>query len=195
MIESCGVLVLTATLIAIPAFPNEPGAGEPPQPRASAFPSGQGVGPQGITPVNVLIKNSCGHQVTPPTAKLHTTTKDLLRWKVINNCAQAQPVLVCVYDGTTKLLKNPFKLCMPDPNVHDIGKTFIVAAHGQDTFDCAAEDPNFHGKYKKQVRVGAAEVPASGCPTIFQQSLTKPVSGKNDPVKIYLHALDVEVVP
>ena len=122
MIESRGVLVLTVSLMAIPAFPSEPGAGEPPKPQAPAFPSGQAVATQGITPVNVLIKNSCGHQVTPPTAKVHTTTRDLLRWKVINNCAQPQPVLVCVYDATTKLLKNPFKPCMPDPNVHDIGK-------------------------------------------------------------------------
>jgi hypothetical protein len=149
---------------------------------------------QAVTPVNVLIKNTCAHEVHPPTAKLHTDTRDLLRWRIQNNCGQAQPVLICVYSKTTNRLKNPFKPCKPDPNVHDVGKIFIVASHDHATFDCATEDPNFQGKYRKQVRVGATEVPPAGCPAVFQRRATRAVPGAK-PVKILMHALDVDVVP
>ena len=148
---------------------------------------------QAVTPVNVLIKNSCAHQVNPPTAKLHTSTKDLLRWRIQNDCGQAQPVLICVCSKATNLLKNPFKPCKPAPDVHDVGKTFVVASNDHATSIARPRTRSF-GRVRKQVRVGTAEVPPPGCPGVFQRRTTKAVPGAK-PVKILMHALDVDVVP
>jgi hypothetical protein len=187
-----GAVLMTVALSASAVMAQPARSAAPPKPQKStAAPKVPAA--QGITPVNVLIKNSCDHQVSPPTAKLHTTTKDLLRWRIQNNCGQDQPVLICVYEKTTNQLKNPFKPCAPDPSVHDVGKIFTVASHGHETFECATEDPSFHGKYRKQVRVGAAEVPSTGCPAVFQSQAPSP--GTKSPVKIFMHALDIDVVP
>jgi hypothetical protein len=185
-------VVLTTVALSVIAVMTQPVRGEaPPTLQKSPAAAAAAPGPA-TTPVNVLIKISCGHQVSPPTAKLHTSTRDLLRWRIQNNCVQDQPVLICVYEIATNQLKNPFKPCRPDPNVHDVGKVFTVASHGTETFECATEDPNFHGKYRKQVRVGAAEVPPTGCPQAFQASVPKSADGK---LKIFMHALDVDVLP
>jgi hypothetical protein len=179
-----GAIVMTMPRVrgAAPSKPQKQTS--PAAPKATAGPA--------ITPVNVVIKPTCGHKVTPMAATLHARRKDRLRWLVVNNCGQDQPVLLCVYDANTLTLKNPFTRCSPDPNVHDIGKPFISAAHGPPTqFECAVEDENLKGKYKKQVRVGTDEVPSTGCPQIFQAKATKTA----DTFTIFMHALDIDVVP
>ena len=154
-------------------------------PKPSTAGDRQAAAAPGVTPVNVLIKGpACDHHVSPPRVRLHTNTGDLLRWHVLNSCGQDQAVLVCVYGAQAKTLKNPFKQCTPDPAVYDIGRTFIVGGHAQVKFDCVA-DATLQGRYKKQVFVGATEIPAAGCPAALQLT----------PHTLPLHALDVEVVP
>jgi hypothetical protein len=68
-----------------------------------------------------------------------------------------------------------------------------VAPNENVQFDCrVVPDASSQGSYKKQVRVGAAEVPTAGCPQIFQGAVPKSPGGKFD---IFMHALDIDVVP
>jgi hypothetical protein len=194
MRKSSGLLMMIAALTAFQVMTPHARAGPPTSAEKASTPGDRkAAAAQGITPVNVLINGpACGHRVSPSRARLHTSTRDLLRWQVQNSCGHDQPVLVCVYGAQTKTLKNPFKPCTPDAAVHDIGKVFIVGGHGQAKFDCVAEDATLQGRYKKQVFVGAAEIPAAGCPATLQLTA---VPGSHAPHSVFLHALDVEVVP
>jgi len=190
MTKSTLVLVLVAASAIVVATPSDARDAPPspaPKPSPAAPRSGAAVPAAGVTPVNVVLSGpNCGHRVSPPSANLHRNSHGLLRWNIQNSCSVAKPILLCVYDAKSQALVNPFFPCTPDPNSHDVGKTFPVSAHDHVTFDCTARDD---GNYLKQVRVGN-EVPPGGCPSIFQRAAT--VDGKE---KLLTHALDITIEP
>jgi hypothetical protein len=133
-----------------------------------------------VKPVTVTIAGSaCGHHVTPQSERLDKSNGDALGWRIRNNCAAAQKVLLCAYRGQG--LFDPFLPCVSNPTTGlDIGRVFTVAAGQREDLDCVA---NVEGNYTKLVLVGN-EVPASGCPRV---SLQKDI--------ILTHRLDVEIIP
>jgi hypothetical protein len=188
MTKSPRIALMTVALIALAMMaPRARAAPSPRSPQASTPAAKDVPTPRGILPVNVRLHGpECDHDVSPARASLHTSTNDKLRWHVKNDCRNEQKVLFCVYDGQTKLLKNPFAPCMPSPGItYDIGTPFTVAARGQAKFDCLARD---QGRFTKQVRVGS-EVPAAGCPSVLQTTSPHHGGGKG------VHALDIEINP
>ena len=158
-------------------------AGEPPPAQEA---TSAAVKPATVTPlgqvkhVTVTIAGSaCGHHVTPPSERLDKSNGDALGWRIRNNCAAAQKVLLCAYRG--QALFNPFERCASNPTAGlDIGKVFTVEAGKTEDLDCAAK---IEGNYTKLVLVGN-EVPSSGCPRV---SLQKDV--------VLTHRLGVEIIP
>jgi hypothetical protein len=188
MKKSTGTVLTVIVLSALAIMAHQVRAASSPKPpKPEASPAKGVAAPQGIIPFNVRLHgHDCDHDVSPARASFHTATNDKLRWHVQNSCRSDQQILFCVYDGPTRLLKNPFAPCLPGAGIsYDIGKPFTVAAHGQTTFDCVARD---HGQFTKQVRVGS-EVPPAGCPPSLE---TTPAhhGGKKD-----VHALDIEINP
>ena len=133
-----------------------------------------------VQPVKVTIDaGACRHHMTPPGVRLDVTNNDAVGWRIRNNCASAQKVLLCVYKKGGELL-NPFKPCVSTPTAGlDVGTTFVVASGGREDLDC---DALREGTYEKLVLVGG-EVPADGCP-----AQRPPHLGPRT------HRLDVEIV-
>lgn len=150
----------------------------PPSPAPSPAPSPMMPRAQ-VKPVTVVMSGSaCGHHVLPPSERLKKN-RDALGWRIRNNCAAAQKVLICAYRD--RELFNPFLPCVSNPTAGlDIGTAFTVEGGKREDLDCEANVP---GSYKKVVLVGG-EVPSSGCPGV-------PLK----PEIILTHRLDIEIIP